>query len=165
MLHTRRTAALTTASPLLDGFLSRWLHTGPRRLAKEQPNNLKGRSSSSQKWLTRQLADPFVEKAKMENYRFGTPFEPISHSNMLLTPHSLLSRCRSAFKLLEIDQKCKFLKPGQVILDCGAAPGSWTQIAVQKSNADGKMTGQPKGYVIGIDLLQIYPIPVRYRRH
>lgn len=47
----------------------RALHTSTH-LAKIQPNNLKGRSSSSQKWLTRQLADPFVEKAKMENYRF-----------------------------------------------------------------------------------------------
>lgn len=70
MLHSCRTAAPPMASPLLDGFLRRWLHTGPPRLAKVQPTNLKGRSSSSQKWLTRQLADPFVEMAKMENYRF-----------------------------------------------------------------------------------------------
>lgn len=71
-------------------------------------------------------------------------------------------RCRSAFKLLEINQKHKFLQPGQVILDCGAAPGSWTQIAVQQSNANGKLSGgQPKGFVLGIDLLQIYPISVR----
>lgn len=47
----------------------RFLHS-TANLSKVQPNNLKGRSSSSQKWLTRQLADPFVEKAKMENYRF-----------------------------------------------------------------------------------------------
>lgn len=69
-------------------------------------------------------------------------------------------RCRSAFKLLEINQKTQFLTPGQVILDCGAAPGSWTQIAVQKSNANSAMPNQPKGFVIGIDLLQIYPIKV-----
>lgn len=74
--------------------------------------------------------------------------------------HHLQSSCRSAFKLLEIDQKTKFMRPGQVILDCGAAPGSWTQIAVQKSNANGDTAGQPKGTVIGIDLLQIYPIAV-----
>lgn len=71
-----------------------------------------------------------------------------------------MKRCRSAFKLLEIDQKTKFLAPGQVILDCGAAPGSWTQIAVQKSNANGKISNLPKGFVVGIDLLQIYPIKV-----
>lgn len=71
-----------------------------------------------------------------------------------------MKRCRSAFKLLEIDQKTKFLAPGQVILDCGAAPGSWTQIAVQKSNANGEISNLPKGFVVGIDLLQIYPIKV-----
>lgn len=48
---------------------TRFIQTTPN-LGKVQPTNLKGRSSSSQKWLTRQLADPFVEKAKMENYRF-----------------------------------------------------------------------------------------------
>lgn len=58
-----------------------------------------------------------------------------------------------------MNEKCHFLRPGQVILDCGAAPGSWTQIAAQKSNATGADPSQPQGFVIGIDLLQIYPIP------
>jgi 23S rRNA (uridine2552-2'-O)-methyltransferase len=70
----------------------------------------------------------------------------------------LYDRCRSAFKLLEIDQKYNILKPGSVVIDCGASPGSWTQIAVQKVNADNSMPKKPTGLVVGVDLLQIYPI-------
>ena len=47
------------------------------------------------------------------------------------------------------------------MIDCGASPGSWTQIAVKQSNADGGLPGKPKGMVVGVDLLQIYPIEVR----
>lgn len=50
----------------------------------------------------------------------------------------LLYRCRSAFKLLELDSKNKLFKPGQCVIDCGASPGSWTQVAVAKTNANGK---------------------------
>lgn len=107
--------------------------------AKQIPNNLKGKSKSSQEWLTRQLTDPYVEKAKMSNYR-----------------------CRSAFKLLEIDDKYKILKSGDVILDCGAAPGSWTQVAVERCNALGKKEKQPKGAVFSIDLLHFHAIPVGF---
>lgn len=113
----------------------RRLHSSAQSLAKVVPSNLKGKSKSSQQWITRQLNDPFVERAKMLNYR-----------------------CRSAFKLLEIDQKYKIIKPGFTVIDCGAAPGSWSQLAVQQSNADGSQPDKPKGMVIGIDLLQIYPI-------
>lgn len=60
-----------------------------------------------------------------------------------------------------MNEKTNILAPGQTIIDCGAAPGSWTQVAVQKSNADGKMSDQPQGFVIGVDLLNIYPIEVR----
>ncbi|XP_055853184.1 rRNA methyltransferase 2, mitochondrial [Episyrphus balteatus] len=104
-------------------------------LAKIIPKNLKGKSKSSQEWLTRQLADPYVEKAKMMNFR-----------------------CRSAFKLLEIDDKYKILKPGDVVIDCGASPGSWSQIAVDRTNANGKNEKQPKGAVFSLDLLHIHPI-------
>ncbi|KFB35413.1 AGAP004177-PA-like protein [Anopheles sinensis] len=106
-----------------------------RTFAKVVPSNLKGRSKSSQEWLTRQLSDPYVERAKMMNYR-----------------------CRSAFKLLEVDQKYGLIKPGFTVIDCGAAPGSWTQIAVKQSNADGSIPAKPKGMVVGVDLLQIYPV-------
>ncbi|XP_053695964.1 rRNA methyltransferase 2, mitochondrial [Sabethes cyaneus] len=116
-------------------MIARGLHTSIKSLGKIVPSNLKGKKKSSQEWLTRQLNDPFVERAKMLNYR-----------------------CRSAFKLLEIDQKYGIIKPGSVVIDCGAAPGSWSQIAVKQSNADGSSANKPKGMVIGLDLLQIYPI-------
>ncbi|CAL8122486.1 unnamed protein product [Orchesella dallaii] len=106
------------------------------------PNNLTGKSKSSQEWLSRQLNDPYVKKAHEMNYR-----------------------ARSAFKLIEIDDKVKILKPGQIVLECGAAPGAWTQVIVQRINSDGKGTGIKKrrkgmgvGTVIGIDLLPIAPL-------
>ncbi|PSN49184.1 rRNA methyltransferase 2 [Blattella germanica] len=102
---------------------------------KEFPTKLKGRSKSSQEWLIRQLADPYVEKAKMMNYR-----------------------CRSAFKLIEIDERFRLLSPGQCVIDCGAAPGSWTQVAVNKVNSNKKDSKKRVGQVIGIDLLPIYHI-------
>ncbi|XP_055903322.1 rRNA methyltransferase 2, mitochondrial [Eupeodes corollae] len=103
--------------------------------AKTIPKNLKGKSKSSQEWLMRQLTDPYVEKAKMLNYR-----------------------CRSAFKLIEIDDKYKILKPGDVVIDCGASPGSWSQIAVDRTNANCRNEKQPKGAVLSVDLLHIHPI-------
>ncbi|XP_058818142.1 rRNA methyltransferase 2, mitochondrial [Topomyia yanbarensis] len=116
-------------------MLIRRLHSSIQSFGKIVPSNLKGKKKSSQEWLTRQLNDPYVERAKIMNYR-----------------------CRSAFKLLEIDQKYSLIKPGFTVVDCGAAPGSWSQVAVKHSNADGSKQGMPKGMVIGIDLLQIYPI-------
>lgn len=104
--------------------------------AKQQANNLKGKSKSSQDWLIRQLADPYVEKARMLNFR-----------------------CRSAFKLLEMDDKYKILKPGDVVLDCGAAPGSWTQVAAERTNANGKVERTPRGAVYSIDLLHFHAVP------
>lgn len=85
------------------------------------------------------ILDPYIEKAKMMNYR-----------------------CRSCFKLLQIDEKYKILKPGNVVIDVGASPGSWSQICVKKVNSDGSDPNPktPKGIVIGIDKLQIYPIEV-----
>ncbi|XP_059047124.1 rRNA methyltransferase 2, mitochondrial [Achroia grisella] len=90
---------------------------------------------SSQQWLSRQKADPYVEKAKIYNYR-----------------------CRSAFKLLEMNEKTNILTPGMFVIDLGASPGSWTQVAVQKTNADGIDKKKPKGMVISIDKLQTFPI-------
>ncbi|BES98421.1 Cell division protein ftsj [Nesidiocoris tenuis] len=104
-------------------------------LGKEIAKNLKGKSTSSQGWIQRQLRDPYVEKARQENYR-----------------------CRSAYKLLEIDEKFKILKPGQCVVDIGAAPGSWTQVAVKRTNADEKIPGKPRGFVVALDRLNIFPI-------
>ncbi|XP_053607093.1 rRNA methyltransferase 2, mitochondrial isoform X2 [Plodia interpunctella] len=93
------------------------------------------RLKSSQQWLNRQKADPYVEKAKIYNYR-----------------------CRSAFKLIEMNEKTKILTPGTSVIDLGASPGSWTQVAVQLTNADGADKTKPKGSVLAIDKLQIFPI-------
>ncbi|KAF5302510.1 hypothetical protein FQR65_LT00882 [Abscondita terminalis] len=116
-------------------FGFRFLHTSNCNFKHVVPNNIKGKGTSSANWLTRQLSDPYVEKAKMMNYR-----------------------CRSAFKLVEIDDRHKFLHPGKVVVDCGAAPGSWTQVAVKRVNADGAITDQSKGIVVAVDKQPIYPI-------
>lgn len=78
----------------------------------------------------------------------------------LLSLFILIFSCRSAFKLLEINEKANILTPGKIVIDCGAAPGSWTEIAVEKTNAAGQNERLPTGFVIGLDLLNIYPIKV-----
>ncbi|EFN64935.1 Putative ribosomal RNA methyltransferase CG11447 [Camponotus floridanus] len=103
-------------------------------LLKETPRNLKGKKHSSQLWLMRQIRDPYVEKAKQENYR-----------------------CRSAFKLLQINEKYKIFCPGLTVIDCGAAPGSWTQVATNLTNSHAKSQG-PIGKVYAIDKLPFFPV-------
>lgn len=85
-----------------------------------------GRTPSSHDWIVRQLNDPYVSAAQEMGYR-----------------------SRAAFKLLQMDEKHKILRKGQKILDLGAAPGGWTQIAVERSGPDN---------VIGIDLLEMEPV-------
>ncbi|CAH1674245.1 RlmE family RNA methyltransferase [Chelatococcus asaccharovorans] len=92
------------------------------------------RTLASQKWLARQLNDPYVARAKREGYR-----------------------SRAAFKLIEIDQKHPILKRGQRIVDLGAAPGGWSQVAAAKVGING--AGEGPGRVVGIDLLPIDPLP------
>ncbi|XP_016324111.1 rRNA methyltransferase 2, mitochondrial-like [Sinocyclocheilus anshuiensis] len=96
---------------------------------------MKGKSAAEQRWLVRQISDTFVKAAHVQNYR-----------------------CRSAFKLIEIDDKCGLLKPGLSVIDCGAAPGVWSQVAVQRVNSTGESVDLPKGSVIGIDILRIAPL-------
>lgn len=74
----------------------------------------------------------------------------------------MIFRCRSAFKLIEINKRTNLLQPGQTVIDCGAAPGSFTEVAVDAINANGKMKNKPQGFVIGIDRLLIHPIEVEY---
>nr|XP_055046550.1 rRNA methyltransferase 2, mitochondrial [Misgurnus anguillicaudatus] len=93
------------------------------------------KTAADKRWLVRQLSDPFVKAAHFQNYR-----------------------CRSAFKLIEMDDKYTILKPGFTVVDCGAAPGAWSQVAVQRVNSTGESTELPKGLVIGIDLLRIAPL-------
>lgn len=99
-----------------------------RRTTRDKAQRVKtakGRKVASTRWLERQLNDPYVSKAKREGYR-----------------------SRAAYKLLEIDEKTKLLKKGQLVVDLGAAPGGWSQVAGQKGCE-----------VVGIDLLEIDPMP------
>ena len=96
----------------------------------------KGRKLSSTRWLERQLNDPYVARARREGYRG-----------------------RAAYKILELDDKYGFLKPGARVVDLGAAPGGWSQVAVARVNALGEMAGKPVGRVVGIDLQEIEPVP------
>lgn len=61
---------------------------------------------------------------------------------------------------MEINDKTNILSPGQSVIDLGAAPGSWTQVAVQKTNADGVDPRKPKGFVLAVDKLIVFPIAV-----
>ncbi|XP_064090671.1 ribosomal RNA large subunit methyltransferase E-like [Macrobrachium nipponense] len=72
---------------------------------------------------------------------------------------SAVRRARSAFKLIEIDDRHKILNPGQVVVECGAAPGAWTQVAVSRVNSLQNVKGKQQGLVVGIDLLGIHPLP------
>jgi len=91
----------------------------------------RSRSASSQRWLERQLNDPYVSAAKRAGYR-----------------------SRAAYKLMEIDDKYRFLKPGQRVVDLGAAPGGWSQIAAERV----KSIGGERGQVIAIDILDMEPL-------
>lgn len=84
-------------------------------------------AKSSKQWLRRHVSDPYVKAARRQGYR-----------------------SRAAFKLLELDRKESILKGGQTVVDLGAAPGGWSQVAAQKV--------KPGGRVIAIDLLEIAPI-------
>jgi 23S rRNA (uridine2552-2'-O)-methyltransferase len=100
------------------------------RALKTRVKTARKRSLSSTLWLERQLNDPYVAQAKREGYR-----------------------SRAAFKLLEIADKYRLFKPGQRIVDLGAAPGGWSQVAAAGTGAkDGR------GRVIAIDLLEMDPV-------
>lgn len=102
------------------------------RLLEERVKTARGRKSSSTRWLQRQLNDPYVREAKQRGLR-----------------------SRAAFKLMELDDRFGILKPGQKVVDLGAAPGGWTQVAVDRVKA-----GQPGGgRVVGLDVLDWEPVP------
>ncbi|MFG1429912.1 RlmE family RNA methyltransferase [Xanthobacter sp. V2C-8] len=106
-------------------------HGPDGRPLKVRVKTARGRTTSSQKWLQRQLNDPYVARARREGWR-----------------------SRAAFKLIEIDEKAKLLKKGMRILDLGAAPGGWSQVAARKIGLDAG-----HGKIVGIDLLEMEPIP------
>ena len=99
----------------------------PRQM-KVRVRSGKGRSLSSKLWLERQLNDPYVARAKREGMR-----------------------SRAAYKLMEIDDKAKFLRKGARVIDLGAAPGGWSQIAAKRVGTSGR--------VIAIDILPMQPVP------
>lgn len=86
------------------------------------------RSKTSKAWMREHVNDPYVQKARAEGYR-----------------------SRAAYKLLELDQKDRLLAPGQLVVDLGAAPGSWSQVAAARLGA--------RGRVVAVDLLPMEPLP------
>ena len=105
------------------------------RNLKVRLKTAKGRKISSTKWLERQLNDPFVHQAKLKGYR-----------------------SRSAFKILELNEKFGFLIPGARVLDLGCAPGGWSQIAAEKTNSNLAKKNRKQGFVLSIDLKHVDPI-------
>jgi 23S rRNA (uridine2552-2'-O)-methyltransferase len=101
------------------------------RVKKVQLKNARGRKTSSQRWLRRHFNDPYVQQAQRQGYR-----------------------SRAAFKILEIDTKFKLFKPGHVVVDLGAAPGGWSQIAAKAITANTQSNS-----LFAIDLLPVEPIP------
>ena len=95
----------------------------------------KGRKLSSTLWLERQLNDPYVIRAKKEGYRG-----------------------RAAYKIIDLDDRYGFLKPGARVVDLGCAPGGWCQVAVVRVNALGQNPKKPVGTVLGVDLQEVEPI-------
>ncbi|HEY9056191.1 MAG TPA: RlmE family RNA methyltransferase, partial [Aurantimonas sp.] len=91
----------------------------------------RGVKASSRRWLERQLNDPYVRRAKADGYR-----------------------SRAAYKLIEMDDRYKLLKPGLRIVDLGAAPGGWCQVAVERTGSSGDDIR-----VVGIDYLVVEPVP------
>jgi len=105
---------------------------GTTRQLHTKVKTARGRKTSSTRWLQRQLNDPYVAQSKIDGYR-----------------------SRAAYKLRDLDDKFRFLKPGMRVVDLGAAPGGWSQIAADRVKA-----GEPAGHeVIAIDLLEIDDLP------
>jgi 23S rRNA (uridine2552-2'-O)-methyltransferase len=100
---------------------------GGTRALKVRLKSSKSRSHSSKQWLERQLNDPYVARAKREGFR-----------------------SRAAFKLIEIDDKARILKKGGRVLDLGAAPGGWSQVAAKRVGEQGR--------IVAIDLLPMEPV-------
>jgi len=101
------------------------------RALKVRVKTGKGRTVSQKIWLERQLNDPYVKEARKLGYR-----------------------SRAAFKLIEIDDKYRFLKPGGRVVDLGAAPGGWSQVAAARVRA-----AEGRGRVVAIDMHGMDPIP------
>ncbi len=106
-----------------------------QRDLKVKVKTARGRKLSSTRWLERQLNDPYVKRATVEGYRG-----------------------RAAYKILELDDKFRFLVPGARVVDLGCAPGGWLQVAVKRVNALGEKSGKRIGTVLGVDLQEVEPV-------
>ena len=95
----------------------------------------RGRKLSSTLWLQRQLNDPYVKRARADGFRG-----------------------RAAYKILELDDRFRFLVPGARVVDLGCAPGGWCQVAVTRVNALGEKQGKRVGRILGVDLQEVEPI-------
>jgi len=100
--------------------------SGAGRNKKVRVKTARGRKPSSTRWLQRQLNDPYVASARQAGYR-----------------------SRAAWKLIQLDEKARFLKSGCRVVDLGAAPGGWTQVAVERAG---------RGNVVAIDILEMDPV-------
>ncbi|MDU8929717.1 RlmE family RNA methyltransferase [Alisedimentitalea sp. MJ-SS2] len=106
-----------------------------QRDLKVKVKSARGRKLSSTRWLQRQLNDPYVLRAQKEGYRG-----------------------RAAFKIMELDDRYRFLVPGARVVDLGCAPGGWIQVAVPRINSLGEKSGKAVGRIIGVDLQEVEPI-------
>ncbi len=106
-----------------------------QRDLKTKVKTARGRTLSSTRWLQRQLNDPYVKRAVAEGYRG-----------------------RAAYKIMELDDKFRFLVPGARVVDLGAAPGGWAQVAVKRINAQGERSGKAVGTILGVDLQEMEPL-------
>jgi 23S rRNA (uridine2552-2'-O)-methyltransferase len=105
-----------------------------QRLLKVRVKSVKKRTLASRRWLERQLNDPYVVSAKREGLR-----------------------SRAAYKLMELDDKLKILKPGQRVIDLGAAPGGWAQVAAERVHATEALGA--RGQVVAIDISEMEALP------
>lgn len=104
---------------------------GSGRQLKQRVRTARGRKASSTRWLERHLNDPFVHRARSAGYR-----------------------SRAAFKLVEVDDRYRLLKRGMRVVDLGAAPGGWSQVAAERVGAT-----EAAPLVVAVDILEIEPVP------
>jgi 23S rRNA (uridine2552-2'-O)-methyltransferase len=105
--------------------------SGVGRVLKARIKKKSGLKESSRRWLERHMNDPYVQRSKAEGFR-----------------------SRAAYKLIEIDDKHRLLKPGARVIDLGAAPGGWCQVAAARSRSTDE-----RPLVVGIDYLEMDPVP------
>jgi 23S rRNA (uridine2552-2'-O)-methyltransferase len=105
--------------------------SGAIRVLRTRVKKKSGLKESSRRWLERHINDPYVQRSKADGFR-----------------------SRAAYKLIEIDDKHHLLKPGMKVIDLGAAPGGWCQVAAQRTRSSAQAP-----HVVGIDYLEMGPVP------